>query len=158
WRVEGHHVSLRFAVDNGQMKVSSTPQFLGSNPATVPYGYGPYTGLRVLAAQEDLARTLLTSLDAKLQAAAVVADTPPGDIASSTTVKLDPQAVLGVAASDMTVSQRALLMKIIDAYANVMPPDVAADRLARIKAAGLEKVAFAWKGSTDKGQRYHYQI
>jgi hypothetical protein len=49
WRLEGHHVSLRFAIDNGRMLVSSTPQFLGSNPAEVPYGYGPYTGLRVRA-------------------------------------------------------------------------------------------------------------
>ena len=53
WRLEGHHVSLRFAIDNGRLLVSSTPQFLGANPAEVPYGYGPHTGLRVLAAQEE---------------------------------------------------------------------------------------------------------
>ena len=58
----------------------------------------------------------------------------------------------------MTASQRAMLMKIIDAYANVMPADVAADRLAKIKAAGIEKITFAWSGATEKGQRHHYQI
>jgi hypothetical protein len=158
WRVEGHHVSLRFAVDNGRMQVSSTPQFLGSNPAEVPYGYGPYTGLRVLANQEDLARTLVTSLDAKAKAVVMIGDTPRGDIASSTTLKLEQQAAVGLAAADMTASQRATLMKIIDAYANVMPADVAADRLSKIKAAGIEKIKFAWQGSTEKGQRHHYQI
>jgi hypothetical protein len=159
WRVEGHHVSLRFAVDGGKMQVSSTPQFLGSNPAEVPYGYGPYTGLRVLANQEDLGRTLVTSLDAKAKAVAMIGDTPRGDIASSTTTKLDAtQAAVGLAAADMTASQRATLMKIIDAYANVMPADVAADRLAKIKAAGIEKIKFGWQGSTEKGQRHHYQI
>ena len=65
---------------------------------------------------------------------------------------------MGLAAADMTASQRATLMKIIDAYANVMPADVAADRLAKIKAGGIEKIKFAWQGSTEKGQRHHYQI
>ena len=158
WRVEGHHVSLRFAVDNGRMQVSSTPQFLGSNPAEVPYGYGPYTGLRVLASQEDLARALVTSLDAKAKAVAVIGDTPRGDVASSTTLKLEPPAAVGLAAAAMTASQRATLMKVIDVYASIMPADVAAERLAKIKAAGIEKITFAWQGSTEKGQRHHYQI
>lgn len=158
WRVEGHHVSLRFAVDNGRMQVSSTPQFLGSNPAEVPYGYGPYTGLRVLAAQEDLARALVTSFDAKAKAVAIVGDTPRGDVVSSTTLKLEPPPAAGLAAAAMTASQRAMLMKVIDAYANVMPTDVAAERLAKIKTAGIEKIMFAWSGSTEKGQRHHYQI
>ena len=158
WRVEGHHVSLRFAVDNGRMQVSSTPQFLGSNPAEVPYGYGPYTGLRVLAAQEDLARALITSLDAKAKAVAIIGDTPRGDVASSTTVKLESPEAVGLAAAAMTASQRAMLMKVIDVYANVMPADVAADRLAKFKAAGIEKIKFAWSGATEKGQRHHYQI
>ncbi len=158
WRVEGHHVSLRFAVDNGRMAVSSTPQFLGSNPAEVPYGYGPYTGLRVLANQEDLGRALVTSLDAKAKAVAIIGDTPRGDVASSTTLKLEAPEAVGLAAADMTAAQRATLMKIIDAYANVMPADIAAERLAKIKAAGIEKIKFAWQGATEKGQRHHYQI
>jgi hypothetical protein len=158
WRIEGHHVSLRFAVDNGKMQVSSTPQFLGSNPAEVPYGYGPYTGLRVLAAQEDSARALLMSLGEKTRAVALVAPTPRGDIASATTVKLEVPAAVGLPAADMTAAQRGMLMKIIDAYATIMPADVAADRLAKIKAAGVEKITFAWAGATEKGQRYHYQI
>ena len=95
WRLEGHHVSLRFAIDNGRMLVSSTPQFLGSNPAEVPYGYGPYTGLRVLAAQEDAARALVVALDSKQQAIAIVAPKPRG-FASGTTVKFDPQTPVGL--------------------------------------------------------------
>ena len=113
WRLEGHHVSLRFAVDNGKLLVSSTPQFLGSNPAEVPYGYGPFTGLRVLAAQEDAARTLVLGLDAKRQAIAIVAPNPRG-FASGTTVKFDPQTPVGLPMSQMTAGQRDMLMKLID--------------------------------------------
>jgi hypothetical protein len=140
------------------MQVSSTPQFLGSNPAEVPYGFGPYTGLRVLAAQEDTARAFVLSLNEKSRAVAIVGDTPRGDVASATTLKLEAAAAVGLAASAMTPAQRAVLMKIIDIYANVMPADVAADRLAKIKAAGPDKITFAWSGSTEKGQRHHYQI
>ena len=157
WRLEGHHVSLRFAVDNGKLLVSSTPQFLGSNPAEVPYGYGPYTGLRVLAAQEDAARTLVLALDPKRQAIAIVAPNPRG-FASGTRVKFDPQAPVGLPMAQMTAAQRDMLMKLIDSYASIMPADIAAARLAKIKSAGTGTIAFAWSGSTEKGRQYQYQV
>jgi hypothetical protein len=157
WRLEGHHVSLRFAIDNGRLLVSSTPQFLGSNPAEVPYGYGPHTGLRVLAAQEDAARTLVLALDAKRQAIAIVAPSPRG-FASGTRVKFDSPAPVGLPMSQMTAAQRDMLMKLIDSYANIMPADIAAARLARIKTAGTDTIMFAWSGSTEKGRQYQYQV
>jgi hypothetical protein len=157
WRLEGHHVSLRFAIDNGRMLVSSTPQFLGSNPAEVPYGFGPYTGLRVLAAQEDAARALVLALDAKRQAIAIVGPKPRG-FASGTTVKFDPQAPVGLPVSQMSSTHRDMLMKLIDSYAGIMPPDIAAERMTRIKAAGIDKIMFAWSGATEKGQQYQYQV
>jgi uncharacterized protein DUF3500 len=157
WRLEGHHVSLRFAVDNGKLLVSSTPQFLGSNPAEVPYGYGPYTGLRVLAAQEDAARSLVLALDAKRQAIAIVAPNPRG-FASGTTVKFDAQTPVGLPMSQMTAAERGMLMKLIDSYATIMPADIAAARLAKIKSAGTDTIAFAWSGSTEKGRQYQYQV
>ena len=157
WRLEGHHVSLRFAIDDGRLLVSSTPQFLGSNPAEVPYGYGPYTGLRVLAAQEDAARALVLALDAKRQAIAIVAPSPRG-FASGTRVKFEPQAPVGLPMSQMSPAQRDMLMKLIDSYASIMPADIAAGRLAKIKDAGTDKIAFAWSGSTEKGRQYQYQV
>ena len=157
WRVEGHHLSLRFAVDNGKMHVTSTPQFLGANPATVPQGY-PMAGTRVLAAQEDLGRTLVLALDAKQQAVALVAATPRNDIQSATAIKVDPLQPVGLPATDMTPAQRGMLMRIVESYSSVMPADIAADRLAKIKTAGPDKLTFAWAGSTEKGQRYHYQV
>ena len=49
-------------------------------------------------------------------------------------------------------------MKLIDSYASIMPPDIAAGRLAKIKEAGTEKIMFAWSGSTEKGRQYQYQV
>ena len=156
WRVEGHHVSLRFAVDNGKMAVTSTPQFYGANPAEVREG--PQSGLRVLAAEEDTARALLASLTDAQKATVIVRPAAPGDIATMTTLKVDPLNPAGLAASAMTPAQRDLMMKVIDVYAGMMPADVAIDRLAKIRAVGADKITFAWAGPTERGQKYHYQI
>jgi hypothetical protein len=139
------------------MQVTSTPQFLGANPAQVPQGYA-LAGTRVLAAQEDLGRALVLALDAKQRGVAVVAPTPGGDVKTATTVRVNALEPVGLAATEMTAAQRDMLMRIIESYSGVMSADVAADRLAKIKAAGTEKLTFAWAGSTDKGQRYHYQV
>src|SRR5262249_19341459 len=61
YRVEGHHISQNYTVANG--KIVDAPSFFGANPAEVREG--PRAGLRVLAAEEDLGRELITSLDAK---------------------------------------------------------------------------------------------
>src|SRR5882672_866756 len=51
WRVEGHHLSLNFAVAADQV-LSVTPSFFGANPAQIQNG--PRKGLRVLGGEEDL--------------------------------------------------------------------------------------------------------
>ena len=59
--LKGHHVSLNFTVVNREL-ISPNPSFFGSNPAEVPEG--EKKGLRVLSAEEDMARQLLGSLNA----------------------------------------------------------------------------------------------
>jgi hypothetical protein len=155
-RVEGHHISMHFSIDGAKASVVTTPFFMGANPAEVREG--PRAGVRALAAQEDTARALLATLTDAQKATAVIAPTPPGEIATTTTVKVDPLAPAGLMATDMTAPQRDLLMKVVDSYTAVQTADVASDRMARIKTAGLDKIGFVWAGSTEKGQRYHYRI
>ena len=76
WRFEGHHVSLNVAV--AEAGISVTPSFFGSNPGEVRSG--PLTGLRVLGAEEDLARDLVESLTASQRSTAVVSAEAPRDI------------------------------------------------------------------------------
>src|SRR5262249_13532770 len=59
YRVEGHHMAQNWTVAGG--KVVDAPSFFGSNPAEIKQG--PRAGLRVLAAEDDLGREVLTSLD-----------------------------------------------------------------------------------------------
>ena len=159
WRFEGHHVSVRFDVVSGSL-TSSTPSFFGSNPAEVRVdvpGAAP-RGTRVLGAEEDAARALLESLDASEKATAIVNVAAPNEMLTSNALKADPQSPLGLKASAMTKAQRDKLMALIDVYTGFMAPDIAAERLDKLKNAGLDNVAFAWAGETEKGKKHYYRV
>jgi hypothetical protein len=155
WRVEGHHMSLHFTVVNGTL-VAGSPAFFGSNPAEVRDG--PKKGLRLLGAQEDAARTLLASLDASQRAKAIFDQTAPNDMITMANVNITPLSPTGLAAESMTAAQRDLLMKLIDVYTGYMAADIAADRQARLRKAGVEKIGFAWAGETERGKKHYYRI
>ncbi|MEO8680679.1 MAG: DUF3500 domain-containing protein [Vicinamibacterales bacterium] len=156
WRVEGHHVSLRFAIVNGTA-IASSPAFLGTNPAEVREG--ERKGLRVLAAREDTARAFLDSLDAGQRTTAITnATTAPGDILTMNNNDIKPLESTGLAASALTPKQRDLLTQVLDSYLGTLEADIAAERLAAIKAAGFEKIVFAWAGETLRGKKHYYRI
>jgi hypothetical protein len=159
WRLEGHHVSIRFDIVNGAL-TSSTPAFFGANPAEVRVdvpGAAP-RGTRVLGPEEDAARALLESLDASQRTTAIVAGVAPNEMLTSNALKADPQSPLGLKAASMTPAQREKLMALVDVYAGYMTADVAAERMERLKKAGLENIAFAWAGETEKGKKHYYRL
>jgi hypothetical protein len=155
WRVEGHHVSLHFTVVNGTL-VAASPSFFGSNPAEVRQG--PKKGLRILAAEEDAARALLESLDAPQRTKAIIDATAPGDMVTMATLNIIPLSPSGLEAGAMTAAQRDLLMKLLDVYIGKMAADIAEDRLARVRKAGVEKIGFAWAGETERGKKHYYRV
>jgi hypothetical protein len=155
WRVEGHHISLHYSVVNGTA-LASTPSFAGTNPAEVRDG--PEKGKRVLALQEDSARALVTALDATQRKTAVFNDVALNEIVTTNTLDINPLTPDGLKVSAMTPQQRTMLMQVIDAYAGLMETEIASDRLAKIKAAGIENIAFAWAGSLERGQKHYYRV
>ena len=155
WRVEGHHVSLRFNIVNGTA-IASTPSFAGSNPAEVKQG--PEKGKRVLAGLEDPARTLVMALDATQRTTGIINNVAPNEIVTTNKLDISPLNPVGIKASALTTAQRDLLMKVLDAYAGLMAPEIASDRLARIKTAGIENVTFAWAGPVERGQKHYYRV
>ena len=155
WRVEGHHVSLHFTVVNGAL-VASSPTFFGSNPAEVREG--PKKGLRILGAEEDAARALVDALDASQRSSAIIDVKAPGDMVTMANVNISPLSPVGITAEAMTPPQRDLLMKLIEVYTGYMAADLAAERTAKLKKAGMEKIAFAWAGETERGKKHYYRI
>jgi hypothetical protein len=135
--------------------VASSPTFAGANPAEVRDG--PQKGTRILAAQEDSARALLTALDASQRSAAVI-DKLPTDIVTTNQPTIDPLSPAGLAAGQMSPAQRDLLMKVIETYTSIVADDIAAERIAKVRKAGVEKISFAWAGGAERGQQHYYRV
>jgi hypothetical protein len=155
WRVEGHHVSLNFTIVNGSM-VSTAPHFFGSNPAEVRTG--PKKGLRILGYEEDPARELVMALDEGQRSKAVVNTTAPNEMLTRNDVNIKPLEPTGISMAELQPKQRDMLMRVIDAYTSVMAADLAADRMAALKKAGLDKIAFAWAGEFERGKKHYYRV
>jgi hypothetical protein len=155
WRFEGHHLSLNWTIVRGK-SIASTPQFFGSNPAEVRSG--PKRGTRALAAEEDLARALLGSLTDVQKQQAVLSTAAPDDILTTNMRKAAIQEDKGIAYADLTSEQRGLLLAVIEEYAGVQPKTVAAQRIERLRAAGLERIRFAWMGGLNRGERHYYRL
>ncbi len=155
WRVEGHHLSLHFSVANGHV-TATAPTFTGANPAEVAGGAAK--GQRVLAPLEDTGRALLAALTADQRVAATIATGAPTDIVSGNKHDIGPLTPAGLAAAAMTPAQKAALTAVITAYASLLAADLAADRMGRIEAAGLDRVTFAWAGPIEKGAKHYYRV
>ncbi len=155
WRDEGHHISLNFTIVAGK-NIASTPAFFGANPAEVLLG--PRKGLRALAAEEDLARALIKSLDDKQRAQALISDKAPSDILSTNARKAEPLKPAGLQTSRLGQKQQEILMELFREYASRHAPDLAAARLDRVRSSGLGNIFFAWAGGLEKGQAHYYRI
>ncbi|MBL8517778.1 MAG: DUF3500 domain-containing protein [Betaproteobacteria bacterium] len=162
WRFEGHHLSLNFTLA-GDRLVVDTPSFLGANPAEVKSG--PKAGLRALKQEEDLARELLASLTPEQRRIAHFDARTYGDIVTGAKEVVAPLAPVGLAAAQMTETQKTLLVKLISEHANTFEPGLATARLARVshgragtEAVGIDAIRFGWAGGTERGQPHYYRI
>ncbi len=154
YRVEGHHLSQNFTIVNG--KVQGAPSFFGTNPAQILEGQRK--GLRVLAREEDLGRELVKSLTADQKKTAVITKEAPKEILTEASRKaaINGQPS-GLAASQMTESQRAILHNLLDQYCKNMTDQIDQVREDQIKkAAG--NIYFAWAGGEEPGQGHYYRI
>ena len=144
WRVEGHHLSLHYTIENGKL-VSASPTFFGANPHEV--AQGPHKGMRALADEEDLALALLQSLGPEKQKRAVFSDVAPFDILTMAHTRAElegePQ---GLPASEMNETEYGMLLALIDEYAGNVPSDVAARRMKAARDTPRDELLFAWAG------------
>jgi hypothetical protein len=153
WRVEGHHLSLNFVVDGGKV-VAATPAFFGANPATVKQG--PRKGTRTLPEADDLARDLFNALDEEQKKVARQEQQFPEIQGQTRAPRVgEPK---GLPAAKMTEKQRDLLTRLLQAYADRMPPDVAEAEMEDVRKAGLDRVHFAYAGGTEPGEPHTYRV
>jgi hypothetical protein len=154
WRFEGHHFSASFTVVMGKTIIAA-PLFMGSNPERVLDG--PRKGHATLAETEVLGRTLVNALTDEQRKKAIIMPDAPKDIFTGTDrhAKLETQ---GLAAAEFNAGQKAALMNIIGEFASRDRAEVAAADLAKIEKEGVDKIVFAWAGSTEPNHAHYYRI
>jgi hypothetical protein len=153
WRVEGHHLSLNFALDADHI-LAVTPSFFGANPAQILSG--PRKGLRVLGSEEDLARRLVGSLTEEQRKTAIITNSAPRDIITGngrTARALEP---MGIRSSALAKEQQELLGGLLREYVLRYRAEIAEADLKQIHEAG--DIFFAWAGGTEPGQGHYYRI
>ena len=155
-RYEGHHISLSWTVVDGKV-LSSSPQFLGANPAEVRIE-GPKKGFRALAGAEDLGRAFLKSLDADQAKKALLPGDAPADILTRNEKQVAMLPDEGIAYGALTPAQQGMLMSVIEELAKVQPPALSKMRLDKIREAGIDAVRFAWMGGVAPGEKHYYRV
>lgn len=155
WRVEGHHLSLNFSSVTGQV-VSVTPAFFGTNPAELRDG--PRAGLRVLGAEEDLGRELITSCTPEQLKSAIIAETAPGDVIALPGLEIKFGEPEGLGADEMTDEQQALLRKLLEELVGNFNGELKERALHELEHAGFDKLHLAWAGSVELGKGHYFRI
>lgn len=155
WRVEGHHLSLNYTIRDGVV-TSSTPEFFGANPGTVDAG--PGRAIRVLGPEEDMARQILKLCSKAQQKKAWISQEAPRDIRGggvAQPVVTEPE---GLPFSEMNDDQRKMLGELLAEYLKNMPQSISNQRRAEIRAAGMDKIYFAWWGSSELNEPHYYRV
>lgn len=155
WRVEGHHLSLNYTIVDGEL-VSTTPEFFGANPGFIDAG--PGREIRVLGAEEDIARQILKQCSESQVAKCWLAKEAADDIRSVGTKQPSTDAAVGLAVSAMSADQKKLMAELLNEYLKNMPEDVVAERRERIRKAGMDNIYFAWWGSSERNERHAYRV
>ena len=153
WRFEGHHLSVNYTLDKGEVVVGA-PMLFASNPAEVKEG--SKKGLRPLPEIEDHVRALIKALDADQTKVAKQAkefgEIKEGQASAGVG---DP---VGITADKLTAGQKAALLKLLQAYADRMPEELAAVEMKRAKATPDAKLFFAYSGTATPGEPYTYRV
>lgn len=155
-RLEGHHLSLSFAVKDGAL-ASITPAAFAALPNRVKTGR--HAGLNTLKGEEQIARRLQADLAPKLKSRAQASSDHLFNILSSAGRERANAAKTGVAAADMTQAQRELLWQLVETYA-VEPyaAPIAATQKARVRSGDQAAVHFAWYGPNTAEKSFGYRI
>ncbi len=157
WRLEGHHVSFSFSSQDNKL-VSGTPGFLGSNPETVLSG--PEKGLEILKEENELAFEFLRALKSDQLKKAIIDTAAPGEIITVNSRKAmiaDPK---GLSYAALTSAQKSIFIKLLSLYIHRYTRLFADNMMHDIEAAGMDKLIFAWAGSTENavGNKRYYRI
>ena len=111
-------------------------------------------GFRLLAAEEDLGRELVTLLPAERRQVALIRDTAFADIVTGNDPEVNPLELEGLAAADMSADEHQQLRALIELYVGRLTSPSAKDALMRLDRAGFEKGALRLGGRYSRAARH----
>lgn len=155
WRFEGHHLSLNFYVIEGVI-VSSTPSFMGSNPAVVPSG--ARKGWEVLKEETDLGLELVKSLTPEQKKIAVFSEKALPEIVTGNAREAKLLEPAGIAYRDLNGDQQKMFIKLLNVFVKNYELGFSSRLWDKIQKAGVDNLVFAWAGSTTPGSGTYYRI
>ena len=188
WQFEGHHVAINHVIIDGEVAASTplflgaNPGVIkkGDHVVTRPCGPEEDAGRALLRALPASARAqaLLAApapIDFVVHRLPQVPDVArPGENVhplgafqhlfmsledhEKDALTLDLAAPAGVARSELDASTRALFDDLIGLYVGRLPQELARRELARLEAAGLDSIHFAWAGSDEVGAPHYYRL
>jgi hypothetical protein len=155
WRIDGHHLSLHFSSINRKL-ISFTPGFMGSNPGIVPSG--AQKGKQILKQETDIAYALLKSFTPDQLKKVIIASESPYEIVTGNSRKASLDKIEGLAFSEMNASQKKKFTELLNVYIGRYHKTLAQYQMHKLEKEGMEKLHFAWAGSTDRSTGHYYRI
>jgi hypothetical protein len=154
WMVQfgGHHLGVNVTVIGKHFVL--TPTHTGAQPSLFQRDG---KDVRPLGLEIDSAFKLISTLDDKQRAQAVLGERPQSELLlgpGRDGRKIEPKGVKG---STLTADQQALLLEVIGAWVNIVEPGAAAARMAAIKDK-IGETYFAWSGPIAKEKAVYFRV
>lgn len=155
WRIEGHHLSLNFTFSNDNA-YSTTPAFLGSNPATYPNG--PHAGKMLQDKEHTLALKFAQGLSQKDWAQTKIKNKSLTNILRTPILPEDVgNKKEGIAVSTLSIAQQNQIRQIITLYVGLNRDALKKPYLSLIEE-GWDKTYIAWGGDRGENATFYYRI
>jgi hypothetical protein len=153
WQIDGHHLNVNCMMVGNQLV--ATPSFLGSEPVIADAG--KYAGTEVFRQEEARGYALMNSLTAEQRKKALIGDELPGDVFTTAFRDNFEMHSEGIPFSDLSSTEQASLVGIVETYVGRMRADQAALKMAEVKAH-LSETTFAWIGSVEDDAPFYYRV
>ena len=154
WQLDGHHLIINYFVLGDQ--VVMTPTFMGSEPVTA--STGRFAGAAVMQEEQDRGLAFMQSLETGQRARATIQSEKTRNNALAQAFRdnlvLD---YAGIRATELTETQRAKLLGVIEEYVGNMSPGHARVRMEEVREH-LDDTYFAWIGDVSDDAVFYYRI
>ncbi len=147
--------SVNYTLDKGDV-VAGGPVLFGSNPAEVKQG--PRKGSARCRTSRTTSAALVKSFNADQDTAAKQTKLLPAEIKDRRSRRRTSAPSVGITADKLTADQKATLVKLLQAYADRMPEDLAASDMKKVKETPDAKLYFAYSGGITPGEGYTYRV